>query len=95
MKKQEFSGELPKEVLRLMEKSGIKTDDFCYAVTGDMDPEGGYKSCWIAFDREGLYLALGEETLVKVKGSRRLRADYRIDEVRSIPLEEIDKLKTE
>lgn len=95
MKKQEFSGELPKEVLRLMEKSGIKTDGFQYAITGDMDPEGGYKSCWIAFDREGLYLALGEETLVKVKGNRRLRADYRIDEVRSIPIGEIDKLKTE
>ena len=67
MKKPQHSGELPNEVKKLMEQQGVGTDGFLYAVTGDMDNDGGYTTCWLAFDREGLYIACGSEEVVKVK----------------------------
>lgn len=93
MNKPQQSGKLPSEVLKLMETNGIQTDGFLYAVTGDMDADGAYTSCWMAFDRMGLYLAFGEEQLVK--GKRRLDVRYRLDALKTIPAAEIDRLKIE
>lgn len=95
MKKPQHSGELPNEVKKLMEQQGVGTDGFLYAVTGDMDNDGGYTTCWLAFDREGLYIACGSEEVVKVKGKRRLSVRYHLDELRTIPAADIDKLKIE
>lgn len=93
MNKPQQSGKLPSEVLKLMETNGIQTGGFLYAVTGDMDADGAYTNCWMAFDRMGLYLAFGEEQFVK--GKRRLDVQYRLDALKTIPAADIDRLKIE
>ena len=95
MNKPQQSGSLPQEVLSILEKNGIRTDNFLYAATGDMDNEGAFKTCWLAFDKAGLYLAYGAEEVVHVKGRRRLGVQYRVDKIKTIPAADIDKLKIE
>lgn len=88
-------GALPPEVLALMQAQGIDTSGFLYAVTGDMNDEGEYMSAWIAFDKKGLYIATGEERIVPVKGSRRLKVEYRLNTLQTHPRDSIGNLSTE
>jgi len=102
-------GSLPQEVLGLLESQGLATQGFLLCVTGDMDNEGNYCAAWLAFDRQGLYLAFGEEKLQKGEKGKlgrlgRLlqptkqkmpKETYRLDSLVTIPMEDIEKLRVE
>ncbi len=88
-------GQLPKEVLGLLEAENISTEEFLYSVTGDMDEAGEYTTVWLAFDKKGIYIAMGTEELVKIKKKKALTAKYTLDKLECIPFEDFDKLKTE
>ncbi|MDR1464600.1 MAG: ATP-binding cassette domain-containing protein [Oscillospiraceae bacterium] len=96
-KKQAQAGSLPGEVLALLEAQGLTTVDFLLGITGDMDGEGCFRSAWLAFDAKGLYLAFGTEALrrKKQRGKSRTAAVYTLEELQTIPLEAIAKLKVE
>ena len=86
---------LPEPVLELMGKQGLCTKEFILGVTGDMDNDGNYLSVWIAFDKQGLYLAFGEETVKNRKRGKRPEFLYRLDRLETLPAGEIEKLKVE
>ena len=86
---------LPDEVLKLMGKQGLGTKDLILGVIGDMDNDGNYCRAWITFDRQGLYIAFGEET-VKNKGHRKKPEFlYQLDRLQTIPAGDIESLKVE
>ena len=95
MNDQTRDGCLPQPVLELFAKNGVATDGFLYAVTGDMDNDGAYTVCWIAFDKQGLYIATGAEKVIRTKKKHRLETQYRLDTLRTIPFGELDRLDTE
>lgn len=89
-------GKFPKPLLRELENAGLSTEKLIFCCTGDMDNEACYCSAWLSFDEKGLYIALGEEEIVKSKRkSRRIEPEFTVNEIRSIPLEDIDSLETE
>ncbi|MDR1630163.1 MAG: ABC transporter ATP-binding protein/permease [Oscillospiraceae bacterium] len=88
-------GRLPKEVLALLEQEGLRTDTLLAAVTGDMDNTGEFCARWAAFDEQGLYFATGSETVVSKKGSKKLKTDYRLHSLETVPIGDYDELKTE
>ena len=94
-KKPQLPGKLPPQVLKLLEKENLHTEDFIACAVGDMDNEGNYCSLWAAFDAKGLYLAFGHEHVQKKRGNKRLDATYTLEKLECTPLDDIEKLKTE
>ncbi len=89
-------GKFPRPLLEVLEKAGLATEKLIFCCTGDMDNEACYCSAWISFDEKGLYIALGEEEIVKSKRkSRRIEPKFTVNEIQSIPIEDIDSLETE
>ena len=89
-------GRFPKPLLDALEKAKLSTKNLIFCCTGDMDNEACYCSAWLSFDEKGLYIALGEEEIVKSKRkSRRMEPKYTVNEIQSIPLDEVDSLETE
>jgi hypothetical protein len=96
---------LPSGVLALMEAQGIDTSELLFAVAGDMDEQMNYISAFAAVDRKGLYLVTCHEEMLRAKSGVYSRfkkgvpkspeIQYTLASLRAIPLEEIDKLKTE
>ncbi|MDR0531445.1 MAG: ABC transporter ATP-binding protein/permease [Oscillospiraceae bacterium] len=84
---------LPAEVLALLGAQGLDVDGLILSAVGDMDNEGNYCAAWMAFDRQGFYLAFGEVSRKKRKRAPAL--EYRLDTLQSIPAQEIDELKLE
>jgi len=60
-------GKFPKPLLKVLENAGLSTENLIYCCTGDMDNEACYCSAWLSFDEKGLYIALGDEEIVKSK----------------------------
>ncbi len=87
--------ELPSQVVTLLEEAGLKTKDFKFFIKSDMDSEGCYCTAWISVDEQGLYIALGNEEIIKKRGNKKIETKYTIDEIRSYPIKDIEKLKTE
>lgn len=89
-------GKFPKPLLRALEDAGLATKDLIYCCTGDMDNEACYCSAWLSFDEKGLYIAFGDEEIVKTKRkSRRPEPKFTVSEIQSIPMEDMDSLETE
>ena len=83
-------------LLEELNKAGLNTDSLLYCITGDMDAEQCYSSCWVSFDEKGLYLAFGTEELAKAgKHHTPVTPVFTVKEIRSIPIDEIDSLDTE
>lgn len=83
-------------LLEKLNEAGLDTRNLIFSLEGDMDFEQCFKSSWLCFDDKGLYIALGDEKLDKVKKHHTPVAPvFRIDEIRSIPIDEIDSLETE
>lgn len=85
----------PQQVLALLEQEGLSTDSFLSSVVGDMDNEANFCSLWLAFDEKGLYFATGSETVKKKKGAKKLKTDYKLHKLETIPIKDYEKLKTE
>ncbi len=89
-------GKFPKPLLAELEKAGLSTENLIFSCTGDMDNEACYCSAWLSFDEKGLYIALGEEEIVKSKRkNRRIEPKFTVNEIQSIPIDDIDSLETE
>lgn len=89
-------GKFPKPLLEKLEQAGLSTKNLIFCCTGDMDDEACYCSAWLSFDEKGVYIALGEEEIVKSRRkSRRIEPKFTVNEIQSIPIEDIDSLETE
>ena len=86
----------PKPLLAELERAGLSTEKLIFCCTGDMDNEACYCSAWLSFDEKGLYIALGEEEIVKSKRkNKRIEPKFTVNEIQSIPIDDIDSLETE
>ncbi|NLA76539.1 MAG: ABC transporter ATP-binding protein [Clostridiales bacterium] len=85
----------PPEVMELLGKAGLDTDTLLFGVTGDMELDGTYGTVWLSLDEKGIYYAVGNEEVKKVKGKRHLKTEYSLDSLVCTPFEDYDKLKTE
>lgn len=90
-------GKFPKPLLDALEGAGLATQNLIFCCTGDMDNEACYCSAWLCFDEKGLYIALGSEETEKNKRHKKERPEpkFVINEIQSIPVEDIDSLETE
>ncbi len=89
-------GKFQKSVLEKLEQAGLSTKNLIFCCTGDMDNDACYCSAWLSFDEKGLYIALGDEELVKTKRkSHRPEPKITVNEIQSIPIEDLDSLETE
>ncbi len=89
-------GKFQKPVLEKLEQAGLSTKNLIFCCTGDMDNEACYCSAWLSFDEKGLYIAFGDEELVKTKRkSHRPEPKITVNEIQSIPIEDLDRLETE
>ncbi len=89
-------GKFPKHILKALDGAGLDTKNLIYCCTGDMDNDACYCTSWLSFDAKGLYIALGDEELVKSKRkSRRPDPKITVSEIQSIPIEDIDSLEAE
>lgn len=89
-------GKFPKPLLEKLEQAGLSTKNLIFCCTGDMDNEACYCSAWLSFDEKGVYIALGEEEIIKSKRkNRRIEPKFTVNEIQSIPIEDIDSLETE
>ena len=75
----------PPEVLALFEAAGVDTVGFLACAAGDMHPDGSFGAAWLAFDAQGLYIALGRSAAQK----------YTLEQLQSVPLEDIERLRVE
>ncbi len=89
-----YSG-VPEGLAPLLQKEGLDTKDILCCVSGDMDRDGDFCSAWVFFDDKGLYIATGTESVKKKKGAKRLETKYTLRTLESVPLGDIDSLKTE
>ena len=89
-----YSG-VPEGIEPLLQKEGLDTKNIRCCVSGDMDRDGDFCSAWVLFDDRGLYIATGTENVRKVKGAKRLETEYTLRMLESIPIGDIDRLKTE
>ena len=89
---------------KALENAGLDTRDLIYCVTGDMDNDACYKDAWISFDKKGLYIAFGTQEMPKPenkfirkiqKNKKRPEPKITVEKIISIPIEDIDSLKTE
>ena len=94
-KSQKKQAILPEEVLQLMQKQGLSTEELILGVTGDMDNDGNYCSAWMSFDKKGLYIAFGEEIIKNKKKKKKPEFFYRLDRLETIPACDIESLKVE
>ncbi len=91
-------GKFPKPLLEKLEQAGLSTKNLIFCCTGDMDNEACYCSAWLSFDEKGLYIALGEEELIKKKRKNKKEKPepkFTVNEIQSIPLDEVESLETE
>lgn len=89
-------GKLPEPVCRKLNEKGLSTDGLIFSCTGDMNRDACYCEAWIFFDEKGLYIATGREKIVKTKrGHKHLEPEITIEEITSIPVEDIDCLEAE
>lgn len=89
-------GKFPKALLAELERAGLSTENLIFCCTGDMDNEACYCSAWLSFDEKGLYIALGEEEIVKSKRKNcRIEPKFTVNEIQSIPIDDVDSLETE
>ena len=86
---------LPDDVKAAVESRGLVTDGFIKVVESDMDFDGCYLTAWTALDSEGIYFILGDEKVAKKRGSKKIKAEYELREIRSYPLSDFDSLKCE
>ena len=89
-----FSG-VPEGLAPLLQKEGLDTKNIRCCVLGDMDRDGDFCAAWVFFDDKGLYIATGTESVKKIKGAKRLETKYALRTLESIPIGDIDRLKTE
>ncbi|MCQ2481660.1 MAG: ABC transporter ATP-binding protein/permease [Clostridia bacterium] len=88
------------ELCKALEFAGLSTHNLIYSCRGDMDEQACYKDTFIFFDEKGLYIAKGTEELVKTKKwfnkkHHPLEPAFTIEEIRAIPVDDIDELQTE
>ena len=89
-----YSG-VPEGIEPLLKKEGLDTKNIRCCVSGDMDRDGDFCSAWVLFDDKGLYIATGTEDVKRIKGAKRLETKYTLRTLESIPIGDIDRLKTE
>ena len=84
-------------LLTELNKAGLNTDGLLYTASADMDNSECYCSTWISFDKDGLYIAEGEEELAKPQKHkhRGIEPKFTVNNIRAIPAEDIDSLETE
>ena len=86
----------PPALCEALEKAGLKTDGLLCCCTGDMDNGACYRDAWLAFDKKGFYTAFGKAEVVKSKSRKKsLEAKYTVDEIISVPVDEIDSFELE
>ena len=86
----------PDHVLKALNEAGLNTDGLLSGCQGDMDNQACFCDTWVCFDKEGLYIAFGEEKVKKSKSRRRgLESEARVDRIESIPVGDIEKLELE
>ena len=85
----------PEKLLKELENAGLLTEKLIFCCSGDMDNDACYRNAWLSFDEKGLYIAYGTEEITKVKGKKHVEPKFTVDEIISIPLEDVDKLETE
>ena len=82
-------------LLNELEKAGLSTENLIFCCSGDMDNDACYRSAWLSFDEKGLYIAYGTEELTKIKGKKHVEPKFTVEEIVSIPIDDIDSLETE
>lgn len=85
----------PPALRQSLEAAGLDTGSLIFCCNGDMNNNAEFCGCWLSFDEKGLYLAFGEEKLVKTKKKKHLDCEYTVNEISSVPIEDIDCVKTE
>lgn len=92
-KQWEFDDNLKTE----LNKAGLDTSALLYCCRSDMDNDTSYRDVWLCFDCKGLYIAKGKEELKTDRKGKTKKPDisYTIEELISIPLEDISGLSTE
>ncbi len=89
-------GKLPENVCKKLKEKGLSADGLIFSCIGDMNRDACYCDAWIFFDEKGLYIVTGTEKIVKSKhGHKHLEPEITIDEIVSIPAEDIDCLEAE
>ncbi len=79
-----------------LNKAGLDTDGLIFCCSGDMNNDGEFRDSWLSFDKKGLYIAAGTQTVDKSKNKRKkLETTYTVENIQSIPIEDIESLATE
>jgi len=82
-----------KYIQETFQKQGIK--GLIYAIHTDMNPSGDFSDAYVALDNKNLYILYGEEGIVRTGGPRRIVADYKVDRIETLPLNQLGELRTE
>ncbi len=85
----------PPDVKEKLTSEGLCTLSVVLSSKSDMNSDGEYCENYIFFDDKGLYIAEFSEKIEPKKGKKRLAAKAELLRLQSIPIEEIDSLKTE
>ena len=94
--RREEKGKFPEPLTAELNKAGLDTDGLIFCCSGDMDNGGSFKDSWLSFDEKGLYIATGMQKVDKSKNKhKKLEATYTVEQIQSIPLEDIESLATE
>ena len=94
--KKKPEGRFPPALCEELRKAGLETRDFMFCCTGDMDNDACYRDAWLAFDKKGFYIAFGKAEVLKSKNRKKaLETKYTVDEIISVPANEIDGFEVE
>ena len=89
-------GMFEKALLEKLNAAGLDTSALIFCANSDMDNDAAYRETWLSFDERGLYIARGTAQVGKSKSKKKkLETTYTVEEIRSIPLEDVGKLKAE
>ena len=86
-------------LIKQLKEKGLYTNGFIFHCFGDMDNIACFADAVLAFDDKGLYIVTGkEEALKRRKTKKHLpppEPDFHIEQIRAIPLEDVDSLCAE
>ncbi len=91
----EFASILPSDVSERLLSEGLSTSDLICGKKSDRNAGGEYCENYVFFDDKGLYIAAFSEKVKPKRGHKKLAAKAELLSLHTIPLSEIDTLKTE
>lgn len=89
-------GSFEPHLCKALNEAGLNTDKLIWCCTGDMNNDALFCDAWLSFDNKGLYIATGSEAINRSRSKRKgLEPEVTINDIRSIPIDEIDSLEIE